>query len=367
MRRSIRGMMKKPPHLNQAGQYASGNPRYYYRPKGQKGVALPDYPIDDPRWLAAYTKAAGVKPRAPVVSGSLASAVLLYKADDAFKFLAQSTKESRRRMLDSIAGEYGFARAEQLEQKHIRKDLSQFSGNPHNSRLKHWRGFCKFLVRHHGLENDPSDGLKRAAAKKTDGHIPWDQGQVDQFRSYWAIGSMERLAFELIFWTGARISDAISLGKMNVDCDGWLVFNQQKTGGEVAIPFDRELPNFAERYAGDLDLLHSAISARNERHMTFLHTQHGKSRSPKSFSQWFAAKARKAAITGRTAHGLRKSRAILLVEAGGTSPQIGAWTGHESLSEIEHYIRKFDKRKALTKTNVEQKVPTQTIKFQKRQ
>lgn len=133
---------------------------------------------------------------------------------------------------------------------------------------------------------------------------------------------------------------------------------------EVSIPFNRDLPGFAECCAGDLALLKEAINARNERHLSFLHTRAGASRSPKSVSQWFAAKARKAGIYKRTAHGLRKTRAIELAEAGGTSPQIGAWTGHESLKEIERYIRKFNRRKALSRTETEQEVPTPSIKFQ---
>jgi len=143
------------------------------------------------------------------------------------------------------------------------------------------------------------------------------------------------------------------------------VFRQQKTGGEVAIPFTRVLPNFAEDMESDLALLHAALNARNERHITWMTTIHGKSRSIKAAGQWFAAKARAAGISERSAHGLRKSRARALAEAEGTSAQIGAWTGHESLSEIERYIRNFNKRKVLSSTKKEQKVPTQPTKVPK--
>jgi integrase len=71
-------------------------------------------------------------------------------------------------------------------------------------------------------------------------------------------------------------------------------------------------------------------------------------------SPWFASKARKAGIAGKTAHGLRKTRAIALVDAEATHHQVGAWTGHESLKEIEHYAKKFNRRKALTRSKREQ-------------
>jgi integrase len=362
MRLGFRGVKLK--HLNQVGVFPSGNARFYYRPKGQKGVKLPDAPMGDPVFLAAYAKAAGVQPRKPVQSGSLAASIALYKASGDFKILAESTRNNRRPMLDDISECYGNVNPKDLQQKHIQKDLERFESHAKNNHLKTWRGFCKWLTSHHRLDASPCANLHTCKTKKSDGFIPWDAGQIQQFRDYWRIGTMERLAFELIFWTGARVSDAIRLGAGNIDKEGWLTFRQQKTGGEVSIPFKRELPEFLECYSDDLAKLHQSIDARNERHMTFLHTQPGASRSPKAVSQWFAAKARKAGILGRSAHGLRKSRAIALAEAGGTSPQIGAWTGHESLKEIERYIKNFNKKKALSKTEPEQKVPTRTIQFQ---
>ena len=44
-------------HLSQSGRFPSGNPRFYFRPKGLRGVALPDLPPHAPGWLAAYNAA----------------------------------------------------------------------------------------------------------------------------------------------------------------------------------------------------------------------------------------------------------------------------------------------------------------------
>ena len=48
-----------------------------------------------------------------------------------------------------------------------------------------------------------------------------------------------------------------------------------------------------------------------------------------------------------TAHGLRKARAARLAEIGASAHQVGAWTGHESLSEVSHYTRAADKKSIL--------------------
>ena len=351
-------------HLNPSGRFPSGNVRYYYRPKGQKGIAMPDLPSDHPNFLAAYAEAAGsTKPvRAKANSGSLSLAVEGYLKSDVFLVrLAEGTRSARRRMLDEISERYGHGRVTDLRTKHIEADLNRFTGHARNNHLKAWRGFGKWLAETYKIA-DPTKDARKVPVAQSDGHPPWSEDEIQAFRAHWSIDTPERLAFEVIFWTGARISDAVRLGHGNVDRDGWIVFRQQKTGGEVAIPFSRALPDFAEGMETDLAYLHAALSAREDKHMTWMTTAHGKSRSVKAAGQWFAAKARAAGISGRSAHGLRKSRARALAEAEGTSAQIGAWTGHESLSEIERYIRNFNKRKVLSSTKTEQKIPTQPTK-----
>ncbi|MFT4959121.1 MAG: integrase [Paracoccaceae bacterium] len=136
-----------------------------------------------------------------------------------------------------------------------------------------------------------------------------------------------------------------------VPLDGWLSFTQQKTGGDVSIPFDRALPDFAN--PDDLDHLVQSLSARGDRHMTSLTTVHGSARSEKAASNWFSDACRKAGLKGadrQTAHGLRSACAIRLAEGGATPHQIGAWTSHESLKEIEEYTRGVSRKKLLSWT-----------------
>lgn len=231
MRRSLRNVTLK--HLSQSGTWHSENPRLYYKPKGQKGIAMPDFPQDHPMFLAAYAKAAGVTPRAPAIEGSIASAIEAYKRSDDFLIvLRASTRSVRRRMLDDIAERYGSGRVCDLADRHIQKDLDRLSGHAANNRLRAWRGFCAWLKDAKRLSVNPSDGIKRKKVAKSDGHIPWEVEDVVLFREYWPIGTVEGLLFELIHWTDARVSDAIRLGERSVDRDGWLAFKQQKTEGE---------------------------------------------------------------------------------------------------------------------------------------
>ena len=120
---------------------------------------------------------------------------------------------------------------------------------------------------------------------KSDGHVAWSKDEISVFRTFWPIRTSERLAFEVIYFTGARISDAFRLGQGNVDRKGWLVFNQQKTGGEVAIPFSRPLPDFASGMQSDLQFLRAVLDARSDKHITWLTTAFGTLRSVRAAGQ----------------------------------------------------------------------------------
>jgi integrase len=112
-------------------------------------------------------------------------------------------------------------------------------------------------------------------------------------------------------------------------------------GGKV------KLPKFA--VAEDLEHLRRAIDAIGPRKGNFMKTEHGKPRSGKGASQWFSEPAQMAKVSGgKTSHGLRKSRMILHAERGASIHQIAAWSGHETLKEIERYTKKAERRKLLS-------------------
>ncbi|MEM6441936.1 MAG: tyrosine-type recombinase/integrase [Pseudomonadota bacterium] len=348
MRRGIRHPVRLK-HLNPSGRFPSGNTRYYYRPKGRTGIAMPDAPPDDPRFLAAYAEAAGVTPRRPIRTRTLAAAIVAYKASDRFLALAATTRAQRGRILDRVSESFGHGLFKDLAERHVRKDLDASAGHVANNRLKAWRGFLAWAVEACLIDADPSEGIRKCRTPKSDGHVPWSAEDVEAFRAHWPLDTPQRLAFELVHWTGARIGDASRLGEQHVDDEGWLNLSQSKARGPALVPFKRQLPDFACGMQADLDALHAALEARPRRDLVFLPTKAGAARSAKAVSGWFAATARAAGLEDRTAHGLRKTRSLALAYAGATSHQVGAWTGHQSLKEIERYTRGYDRRRVLSR------------------
>jgi integrase len=108
---------------------------------------------------------------------------------------------------------------------------------------------------------------------------------------------------------------------------------QEKTGEEVWIPEHRELA--AELEQGE------------QGHMSLLTTTRGKAFDPVYFGAWFADAIDKAGLPDDCVlHGLRKTAATRLADAGCTEGEIMAVTGHRTSRMVAHYTKAASKRKA---------------------
>src|SRR5207248_8590874 len=79
-----------------------------------------------------------------------------------------------------------------------------------------------------------------------------------------------------------------------------------------------------------------------------------------TFTHWFRRECDRAGLPHCSAHGLRKAAARRLAEAGCTAHEIGAITGHASLTELVRYTKAADQRRlaeaamAKTRTSIDQ-------------
>jgi len=316
-----------------------GGKRYVYRRVGGALVPLPDLPENDDRFLAAYAKAGSVTPRRTRgAEGSIEAAAAAFLASGTFARMAASTRATVRRSVDRIASDRGAGLLVDLRADHLRKDLRALTPGAAINRLKAWRWILRHAVETGVMATDPSAGIKPPRGTTTP-HRQWTGAEIAAFRDHWAPGTQQRQAMEVLHWTGARCVDAVRFGWQLVTPDGWLRFVQAKTGGPATVPVHR-LPGWCTALQRD----HAAFLAELPAdRLQWIVTAFGKPRSQKGLSQWFSAAATEAGLPADcTAHGLRKARAAALAEVGATGPQIGAWTGHASLSEIAHYTRGAD-------------------------
>jgi len=324
---------------------AGGGVLRYLRVRQAIVAKLPDdIPMDSPAFLAAY--AAAREAHTPVKNdpGTLAHLIEVALRSDRVKGWSPSHRRAIRRDLDAIRAAYGKLPARGAQDRHIQADVDK-APNP-RARMKAWRFLTDHGCRTGILTRDPAKGLT-VERKATDGYPPWTEAEIAAFRARWPIGSVARAAMELLFWTGCRVSDAVLIGPQHVGRDGVLAFRQTKTKGFAFVPWTCAVPPFAD--AADRDQMHQALGALPGGHMTFLATAQGNTRSVAALSHLIRASAHEAGIE-RSAHGLRKARLTALAEGGATTHQIGAWGGHESLKEVEHYTRSASRRAAVMGT-----------------
>jgi integrase len=135
------------------------------------------------------------------------------------------------------------------------------------------------------------------------------------------------LALTLLLYTGQRRGGVIRMGRQHIR-NGVVHVRQQKTGIELAIPIHATLQ--------------AVITETPVDHLTLLTTQTGKPFSAAGFGNWFRDRCNEAGLAHCSAHGLRKTAARRLAEAGCTMHEIAAITGHASLSEVQRYTKAVD-------------------------
>lgn len=333
-------------YIKAVGTWPSGNPRLYVR-KGGQYTALPDLPAHDPAFLKAYALAiAGKEQAQKPVTGTIGAALVAFMQSDVYLSVSDSTRSAWRRSVEDMRKRYGHSVLSDLRPKHVEADLSRLSGNPANQRLKVWRAVCGWWHERGLTRINCTDGVKKRRVPKSEGHEPLTADDVEAVRAKWDYGTPERLAFEIVHWTGARISEAVTLTEAMIGRDGWLTYRQQKTGNVVSVPFYAPAPEWSD--PDGQRHLQAALAARKSRHIALMVTAYGKPRSQKAASAWFAALLRSAGVKGKGAHGLRKYRAILMAERGATQDQRMAWLGHETHTEATRYSKAADRRRIIS-------------------
>lgn len=140
-----------------------------------------------------------------------------------------------RRHLDALADKGRTATTKGLQEIHVRRDVTD-AASPED-RLKAWLFLCSYGLATGLLAAAPSQGVKARPRVARGRHAPWTAEEVAAFRARWPVGTSGRAAMELLFWTGARIGDAVRIGPGMVDREGVLTYRQRKAGDLAHVPW----------------------------------------------------------------------------------------------------------------------------------
>jgi integrase len=285
-----------------------------------------------PEFLAEWERLMEGRSLAPVKreirAGSFGWLVHQYQASAAWANLAPGTKANRQRAYDAVLERAANANAAALTAADLRRWRNNRASAPHaaNNMLKAISALYEWAVEMEHVQTNPAREVKRLSAR-SGGFTPWEVDDVRKFVAKWRPGTREHLALAILLFTACRRSDAVKLGRQHVR-DGWLRFNQEKTGGLVEIPVLKPL----------------ADAIRDCKEMTFLLTEKGTPFAEASFSNWFRKKAREAGVDGKSAHGVRKGAGGVLAEMGCTPHEIMAVLGHSDERTSSIYTRSANRR-----------------------
>jgi integrase len=320
-----------------------GKPRFYFRRPGFESKPLHGLPYSA-EFMSNYEAAMAGQPP-PVGAnrtrpGSMMALALSYFASPDFRTLKPSTQRAYRGVIERLCKDHGDKRAADLRRDHVVKLMAARAEQP--GAANGLRMALRVMMKHaieSGLRADDPTREVRAIRSKTAGHHSWTNDEIAQFERCHPIGSRARLALALLLYTGQRRGDVIRMGAQHIR-NGSLHVKQEKTGIELIIPLH---PTLA-----------AIIAAAPRYHLTFVTTRRGGPFQGSAFSRWFREQCDRAGLPHCSAHGLRKAAARRLAEAGCTVHEIGAITGHASLTELVRYTKAADQRRlaeaAMTKT-----------------
>jgi integrase len=319
-----------------------GSWRHYLRRPGFRRVALTGL-YGSEEFAESYRLAMGgsiaVAPRevgsGRTLPGSLNHLIVSYLKSSQWAALSTNTRRTRKPILEQLrGGRWGNVLVRDLQVRHVRRILDD-QQQPHARHhwLKALRGVFAFAIAElQQIEHDPSAGIK-LARPQSDGYHTWEDAEIEQYRAHWSLGSEQRLVLEFALETASRRAEIIHLGRQHVR-GGRIVIRRLKGSRGVDIPLTTAL--------------RAAIEAMPDNgRLTYLVNASGQPYSPNWLGVNFARWAQAAGLPACCRlHGLRKSRTAQLAERGATAHQIMGVTGHKSLSEVQRYADKFDRRRA---------------------
>lgn len=251
-----------------------------------------------------------------------------YKSSPEFTILAPATKLNHLRAFDKMKSFDGVLIGD-IKRRQVLRLRDAYADKPGiaNQIVDAVSRVMSFAVDREYREDNPIVRVKRFKSVE---YAAWPPEAVD----YAVAKFPERLrrAVLLALYTGQREGDVVAMTWADYDGSGVAVV-QQKTGEKLWIPAHRDLRAEMDRWRLDTKA------------DTILTDARGRPWRKDSFATVFYQERRQhAALDGLVFHGLRKTAAARLAEAGCSALEIGAITGHRTLGMLELYTRGADQR-----------------------
>jgi enterobacteria phage integrase len=313
-----------------------GKTRCYFRRNGKR-TPLPGAPGTH-RFMEAYgALLAGQQPgtrpaTAEPTPRSFRALATLYYASPNYTGRAASTRSGYRQVIETFLKEHGDRRVDEMRREHVDKIVGAYADRPGAGivLLKRIRTLCRYAVALRWADFDPTAGVK--AYKSRERHA-WTEDELAQFERHWPIGTRQRLGFALALYTGQRSSDVHRMTWPDIAGDRINVA-QQKSGDRTRLKIPLH-PKLA-----------AVLAQTKKEHIAILTFAGGKPYTVQGYGKMMGEAISAAGLPDRCMpHGLRKAASRRLAEAGCSTREIMAITGHKTLAEVERYTREADQER----------------------
>lgn len=271
-----------------------------------------------------------------VIFRSIDELLNLYYQSSAFKGnAAENTLSKRRAVLEGFRAKTGSHRVALANYQGLDKIIAQEAvkkpdgrGGPFAAQTlkKQLTRLFKFATKIGWIKENPMLHVEYKAPS-TKGFRSWTESDIEKYQKRWRLGTKQRLALELMLWTGKRKSDAVTLSRDDL-LNGKLVGRDIKTGKEWELPIAPQLKEAIE-----------ALEAYEpHEHPCYLVSERGGPYTAASFGNMFREWCDAAGLPECSAHGLRKAIMRRMAELGMGNSGIKSISLHTNDAEVSHYV-----------------------------
>jgi integrase len=259
--------------------------------------------------------------------GTLGWVIAEYRRSPDFTQLRPNTKKTYLIAMDALA-DGDAVMVSDIRKRHVLQMRDRRADTPGMANLivAMFSILLRFAADRDYVPYNAATGVKRLRVGE---HRRWPEDAIEHAPD--ALAEPFRRAMLLGLYSGQRIGDCAKMRWDDYD-RGVLRVEQEKTGARLWIPCHPDL----QRELASWPKLATTILTRAD----------GTPWTGRTLSRAFSWELTKhPMLEGLVFHGLRKSAAARLAEAGCSVHEIAAITGHASLQEVERYTREADQRK----------------------
>jgi hypothetical protein len=191
---------------------ARGKLRHVFLRKGHKRVTIKgkagnaDFMAHYHELLAATESAPSTIGSSKALAGTVDHAVIAFlRHEDFMRGLSKATQGAWRPILTRFREHttpsgrtYGQNQISTLTRQAIMAFLDGKKPSVKKNELKPVRAVIRFALTQGWMRSDPTEGLRLKAPPKSMGHLTWKEPQIAQYRARHALGTIARLALELL-------------------------------------------------------------------------------------------------------------------------------------------------------------------------